>query len=65
MSSGLSRATILEAKDYEAAQVQIKDSFYNQRNYNNVLYIDADNPDGNVFEVAEKNVVCIDYEKAE
>ncbi|WP_257130422.1 hypothetical protein [Bacillus pseudomycoides] len=31
----------------------------------NVLYIDADYPKGNMFEVIENHVVCIDYEIAE
>ncbi|AZJ24368.1 hypothetical protein CT694_33280 (plasmid) [Bacillus wiedmannii bv. thuringiensis] len=65
MSSGVSRATILESKDYEDAQQIIKNNIFNQEHHNHVLYVDADHPKGNFFEVIENHVVCIDYEKAE
>ncbi|PET96562.1 hypothetical protein CN941_21205 [Bacillus cereus] len=65
MSSGISRATILEAKDYEDAQQIIKNKFFDHEHNNYVLYVDADHPKGNLFEVIENHVVCIDYEKDE
>ncbi|MCX2829853.1 hypothetical protein RGU76_29140 [Bacillus pseudomycoides] len=67
LSSGESRGTILEAKDFKEAQEIIKENFRIHKNNNNknVLYINADHPEGNVFEVIENHVVCIDYEEAE
>jgi hypothetical protein len=66
MSSGVSRATILEAKNYEDAQQKLKIKFYAHEHSNYyVLYVDADHPKGNLFEVNKNHVVCIDYEKAE
>ncbi|PEB22132.1 hypothetical protein COF68_18075 [Bacillus toyonensis] len=65
MSSGESRATILEAKDYESAQQKIQNNFFAHEHSNYVLYVDADHSKGNVFEVIKNHVVCIDYEEAE
>lgn len=65
MSSGISRATILEAKNYEDAQQIIKNNFFDHEHSNYVLYVDADHPKGNLFEANKNHVVCIEYEKAE
>ncbi|MGG0233667.1 hypothetical protein [Bacillus tropicus] len=66
MSSGESRSTNLDVKNIGEAQKKIYENFLFQRkNIQNVLYNNADHQEGNVFEVIENHVVCIDYEKAE